>query len=95
MGDPAVSSSKGRMERRFTNSRTIHGPASRAVGDEHGAHERYRRAKETERGETEGGESERLIVPRSRGNRPERTPGREGGAVSQTVGGKHGGDIEP
>jgi hypothetical protein len=42
----------------------------------------YRQAKETKCGETDGRESERLIVPMSRGNHPERTPRREGDAVS-------------
>jgi len=52
----------------------IRGHASRAVGDEHGTQGRYRRAKETEHDETDGGESERLILPLSRGNHP-RDPG--------------------
>ena len=66
------------MERRLTNSRMIRGPASRAAGDEQGAHERYRRAKEIERGGTGDGESERLILPSSRGNRPEGPRGGKG-----------------
>jgi hypothetical protein len=55
----------------MTNSRMIHGPASRAVGDEQGAQEWYRQAKETKRGETGGGESQCLIVPLNQGNQPE------------------------
>ena len=42
----------------------------------------YRQAKETKCGEKGGRESERLVVPMSRGNHPERTPRREGDAVS-------------
>jgi hypothetical protein len=42
----------------------------------------YRQAKETKCGEMDGRESERLRVPMSRGNHPERTPRREGDAVS-------------
>ena len=60
-----------RPENRLTNSRMIHGLASRAAGDERGTQRWYRQAKETKRGEKGGGESERLIVPLSRGNRPE------------------------
>jgi hypothetical protein len=55
---------------------------SRASGDEPGAKRRYRQAKETKCGEMGGRESERLILPTSRGNHPEGTPGREGDAVS-------------
>jgi hypothetical protein len=55
---------------------------SRACGDEPGTKRRYRQAKETKCGEMGGRESERLILPVSRGNHPEGTPGREGDAVS-------------
>ena len=65
-----------------TNSRLIHGSASGAGGDEQRAQRWYRQAKETKCGEKDGRESERFIVPASRGNRPEGTPGREGDAVS-------------
>ncbi len=63
------------------NSRTNHGSASRAVGDEPGTQRWYRQAKETKRGETDGRESERLIVSTKRGNRPSWTPWREGDAA--------------
>src|SRR4051795_656385 len=66
----------------MTNSRRIHGPASRAVGDEQGTHGWYRRAKETKRGEKGGRESEHLVVSPKRGNRPSWTPWREGDAAS-------------
>src|SRR5207302_7613106 len=48
-----------------------------------GARGGNRQAKETKRDGTDGGESERSIVPRSRGNATQRTPGREGGAGSR------------
>ena len=81
LGDPAVSTIKRRMECRYTNSRMIHGPTSRADGDEQGTQGWYRQAKETKRGEMGGRESQRLIVPVSQGNHPEGTLGREGDAV--------------
>ena len=62
LGDLAVSTIKHRKERRKTNSRMIHGPASRAAGDEQGTRGWYRQAKETKRGEKDGRESEYLIV---------------------------------
>ena len=65
----------------MTNSRMIHGPASGAVGDEQGTHGRYRRAKETKRGETGGRESEHFRVAAKRGNGPSRTPWSEGGTA--------------
>ena len=54
----------------------------RGRGDEQRAQRWYRQAKETKCGEKDGRESERFIVPASRGNHPEGTPGREGDAVS-------------
>ena len=62
---------KRRMERRYTNSRMIHGPASGACGDEPRTHRWYRQAKETKCGEMGGRESQHLIVPLKRGNQPE------------------------
>jgi hypothetical protein len=76
LGDLAVSTIKHRKERRKTNSRMIHGPASRAAGDEQGTRGWYRQAKETKRGEKGGKESQRLIVPVSQGNHPDGTLGR-------------------
>ena len=78
---PSPSSKAGRRYR-LTNSRLIHGSASGADGDEQRTQRWYRQAKETKCGEKDGRESERLIVPTSRGNHPEGTPGREGDAVS-------------
>ena len=63
---------------RLTNSGMILGRAPGAVGDEYGAHRWYRRAKETEHGETGGGESERLILASKRGNGPSGPRGAKG-----------------
>ena len=82
LGDPVVSIEQGRREHRQTNSRMIHGPRPGPRGTNNGTKRWYRQAKETKCGEKDGRESERLIVPPSRGNHPEGTPGREGDAVS-------------
>ena len=71
LGRPRRLHRNGRTEHRLTNSRMIRGLASRDVGDELRAQRWYRQAKETKRGERGDGESERLIVPSSQGNRPE------------------------
>jgi len=42
LGDPAVSTTNSRREDRMNNSRMIHGPASRADGDEPGTPGWYR-----------------------------------------------------
>src|SRR4051812_716351 len=69
LGDPTVSTPRGRKESRMTNSGRIPGPASRAVGDEQGTHGWYRPAKETKRGAKGGRESEHLVGSSKRGNR--------------------------
>ena len=74
---PSPSSTAGRRYR-LTNSRLIRGPASGADGDERRTQRWYRQAKETKRGEKGGRESERLIVPMKRGNRPEGPRGGKG-----------------
>ena len=74
------SPSKCRPETRLTNSRWIHGPVSWAVGDERGTQRWYRQAKETKCGEKDVRESQRLIVPSSRGNHPE---GPRGGSAAK------------
>ena len=78
MGDLAVSTIKRRMERRYTNSRMIHGPTSRADGDEQGTQGWYRQAKETKRGEMDGKESQCPIVVLKRGNGPPGPRGAKG-----------------
>jgi len=55
----------------MTNSRMIHGPASKAAGDEQRTRGWYRQAKETKRGETDGKESQCPVVLLKRGNQPE------------------------
>jgi hypothetical protein len=64
-------------------------------GDKQGTKRWYRPAKATKRGETDGRESQRLIVARKRGNGPSRTPWSEGGAALQTRGRNHAEGIEP
>ena len=78
LGRPCRLHRRCRPETRLTNSRMIHGPASGAAGDEPGTQRWYRQAKETKCGEMGGRESERLIVPSSRGNRPEGPRGGKG-----------------
>ena len=56
----------------------ILGLASWVVGDEPRTHRWYRQAKETKRGETVGGESERLILASKRGNGPSGPRGAKG-----------------
>ena len=65
------SPSKCRPETPAYQLQVIHGPVSWAVGDEPGTQRWYRQAKETKCGEMGGRESQRLIVPLSRGNHPE------------------------
>jgi hypothetical protein len=61
---------KSRREHRVTNSRPAAGaPGGR--GSELRVQPGYRQAKATKRGGTGDGESERLILPLTRGNRPE------------------------
>src|SRR3954470_11931680 len=55
----------------------------------------YRRAKATKRDGTGGGESEHLILPATRGNRPEGPRRGKGVPGHETVGGKDAGDTEP
>jgi hypothetical protein len=60
-------------------------PGSSALavpGNEGRAHARYRQAKETKRGGRGGQETEHSVVPGKRGNPPQGTPWREGGAGS-------------
>ena len=59
-----------------------HGRALAAAGSKHGRKRWYRQAKATKRGETDGRESERPIVPSRPGNHSEGTRRREGDAVS-------------
>jgi hypothetical protein len=58
------------------------GRASPAEGSKVAMHRWYRQAKATKRGETDGGESERPVVPWKPGNHAEGTRRRGGGVVS-------------
>src|SRR5882724_8279792 len=79
---------------RVTNSR----PAAGVSGG-HGSETRmrpgYRQAKATKRGGTGDGDSERLIVPVTRGNRPLGPRRGKGAPGHETVGGKDARDTEP
>src|SRR5262245_63806043 len=66
-----------------------------ATGSKPGCSRDTGRAKATKRGGTGGGDSERLIVPPTRGNRPEGPRRGEGVPGHETVGGKDAGDTEP
>ena len=94
LGGPVVFSETPGGRYRVTNSRPVAG----ASGD-HGSETRvrpgYRQAKATKRGGTGGGDSEHLIVPRTRGNRPEGPRQGKGVPGHETVGGKDAGDTEP
>ena len=57
--------------------------------------QRYRRAKETKRRETDVRMSELFIVPRKRENQPEGSRGGKGEPVGGTVGGNDAEDTEP
>jgi len=89
------SPSKGRPETRLTNSRMIRGPVSWAVGDKQGTRRWYRQAKETKCGETDVRGSQRLIVPLSRGNRPEGPRGGKGASSHEPSEGNMPGTPRP
>jgi hypothetical protein len=55
----------------------------------------YRQAKATKRGGTGDGESERLILPAKRGNRPEGPRRGKEAPSHETAGGNDAGDTEP
>ena len=79
---------------RVTNSRSV----AEALGG-HGSETRvqpgYRWAKATKRGGMGDGESERLILPSKRGNRPKGPRGGKGAPGHETAGGKDARDTEP
>ncbi len=95
MGDPAASIVLCRPEHRLTNSGLIHGPVSRADGDELGKQRWYRQAKETKCGEMDVGGSEHIIVPGKRGNRTSEPRGGKGVPCRGPVRGKHVVGFEP
>lgn len=71
-----------RLGNRNTNSPEPPVARRRPTGANHRRTRWYRQAKATKQGETDDGESERLIVSVKRGNPSDGTPWREGGAVS-------------
>jgi hypothetical protein len=77
-----------------TNSRPKAG-ALDSPGSEMRVQPRYRQAKATKCGGTGEGESERLVLPGKRGNRPEGPRGGKGAPGHETVGGNDAGDTEP
>ena len=83
LGDLFVSAPTNReghpMEQPWSGERAL-----AVLGSERRVQVRYRRVKGTKRGGTDEQESEHSVVPRKRGNAPERTPWREGDAGSWT-----------
>jgi hypothetical protein len=94
LGGPAASTVLPGWRYRVTNSRPVAG-APGGPGNETRVRLWYRQAKETKRGGTGGGESERLILPVTRGNRPEGPRRGKGTPGHETVGGKDARDTEP
>src|SRR5262245_14856125 len=70
LGGPVASTASPGRRYRVTNSRPV-AVALDSHGNEIRVQPWYRQAKETKRGGMGGGESERLILPWTRGNRPE------------------------
>src|SRR4051794_12761042 len=69
LGGPVASTANPGRSYRVTNSRPVVG-ASGGQGNETRVRPWYRQAKETKRGGKGGRESERLLLPVTRGNRP-------------------------
>ena len=93
-GRPLRLLGKSRREHRVTNSRPVAG-ALGGHGNETRVRPGYRQAKATKRGGTGGGDSERFIVPTTRGNRPEGPRRGKGAPGHETAGGKDARDTEP
>ncbi|MDB5351303.1 MAG: hypothetical protein JWN86_2550 [Planctomycetota bacterium] len=79
---------------RVTNSRLVAG-APGGHGSETRVRPWYRQAKATRRGGMGGRESERFIVPMTRGNRPEGPRRGKGTSCHETAGGNDAGDTGP
>ena len=94
LGGPSIFSADPGGRYRVTNSRPMAG-ASGGRGSETRMRPGYRRAKATKRGGTDGGESEHLILPTKRGNRPEGPRGGKEVPGHETVGGTDARDTEP
>jgi hypothetical protein len=94
LGGPFVFSVDPGGRYRVTNSRPV-ADASGGHGSETRVRPGYRQAKATKRGGTGDGDSERLIVLMTRGNRPEGPRRGKGAPGHETAGGKDAGDTEP
>ena len=92
-GRPLHLLGKSRREHRVTNSRPAAG-APGGHGSERWVQPWYRLAKATKRGGTGDGESERLGVPTTRGNRPEGPRRGKGAPGHETAGGTDARDTE-
>src|SRR4051794_18533396 len=93
LGDPSVSTDISGWE----PDHQLPGAPDRAsavAGSKQATQGWYRPAKATKRGETDGRESERLIVPERPGNHSEGPGGGKGAPCHEPVGGKHGGCVE-
>ena len=94
LGGPAIPSVSPGGRYRVTNSRPVVA-APGGGGSETRVRPGYRQVKATKRGGTEGWESERFILPLTRGNRPEGPRRGKGAPGHETAGGKDAGDTEP
>ena len=94
LGGPVASMANPGRRDRVTNSRPAAG-APGGPGNETRVRPWYRQAKATKRGGTGDGESERLILPTKRGNRPEGPRRGKGAPGHETAGGKDARDTEP
>ena len=94
LGGPFAFSANPGGRYRVTNSRPVAG-ASGGHGNETRMRPGYRQAKATKRGGTGDGESERPIVPSTRGNRPEGPRRGKGMPGHETAGGNDARDTEP
>ena len=94
LGGPFASMASPGRRYRVTNSRSEAG-ALGGLGSEMGVQPRYRQTKETKRGGKGGGDSERFIVPATRGNRPEGPRRGKEAPGHETVGGTDARDSGP
>ena len=94
LGGPAISSVSPGGRYRVTNSRPVVA-APGGGGSETRVQPGDRQVKATKRGGRGDGESERLILPATRGNRPEGPRRGKGAPGHETAGGNDAGDTEP
>src|SRR3954451_9950956 len=94
LGGPVASTANPGRRYRVTNSRPVAG-APGGHGNETRVQPWYRQAKATKRGGKGGREAERLILPSTRGTRPEGPRRGKGAPGHETAGGNDAGDTEP